>query len=653
MYDFVGYATKYGVKCADNRCLLHGAFSDCDGETVPLVWNHMSEDMDSVIGHALLEERDDGVVAYCSLNDTPYGKMAKQLVKHRDLTRMSIFANDLKQDRIADDLINVTHGMIREVSLVPCGANPQATITDIYFEHRDPDTGEVVEHKVEGEAIIHTALADVELVDEVDEEEMDMNDALADAMADVLEQVSEETGIDVEDLLENDEVMDSIYDTLTGEDGDDNDDDNDVEDSYEEYDEDDSDEAETSDEGGDSAEHTGMNDSEEARIMHKNVFVNVGEGRKQAPKISQDEMRHALQLAAKKKPESLSSFLQHYCDDNNIEIDIEKDVMINEPGLLDEEFQHGITNLEMLFPDYRNLQRTPTWISRPMGWVQPFLNSVSHTPFMKIRTRAADITKDEARAKGYIKGNKKTDEQFNILQRVTDGTTIYKKQSFDRDDVIDITDFDLIAWVRGEMRVMLQEEIARAILVGDGRDTSSPDKIKEDCIRPVWSDEEQYSVHVNLDPALLEDNGGDSIESIIDAIIRSKKFYKGTGNPTLYIGNELLTRMRLLRDRNGYRRYASDQAIADDLRVARIQEIQLLDDLPKRKVEEKEYTFGALLFNPTDYTVGTNQGGQVSLFDSFDIDYNKQKYLIETRMSGALTVPMSALVFEFGEDYPE
>ena len=203
------------------------------------------------------------------------------------------------------------------------------------------------------------------------------------------------------------------------------------------------------------------------------------------------------------------------------------------------------------------------------------------------------------------------------------------------------------------MRVMLQEEIARAILVGDGRDTSSPDKIKEDCIRPVWSDEEQYSVHVNLDPALLEDNGGDSIESIIDAIIRSKKFYKGTGNPTLYIGNELLTRMRLLRDRNGYRRYASDQAIADDLRVARIQEIQLLDDLPKRKVEEKEYTFGALLFNPTDYTVGTNQGGQVSLFDSFDIDYNKQKYLIETRMSGALTVPMSALVFEFGEDYPE
>lgn len=650
-YDFVGYATKYGVKCADNRCLLHGAFADCDGETVPLVWNHMSEDMDSIIGHALLEEQPDGVKAYCTLNDTQYGKMAKELVKSKDLTRLSIFANDLKQEQPSQDLITVSHGVIREVSLVPCGANPQAKITDVYYEQTDPDTGLVVEHKVDGEAIIHTALVDIQPYDveeDMEAETVEMEDELSQVMADILEQVSSETGVPVEELLNDNEVMDTIYDTLMGDDVDEDSPEVEGESGTEIDDE----AEEASDEGGETAEH-GLAYSKEDSIMHKNVFVSSAEDQRDTPVMPKDEMRHALELAMKKKPESLSTFLQHYCDDRNINIDVERDFRIEEPSILDAELSHGITNLEMLFPDYRNVTRTPTWITRPMGWVQPFLNSLSKTPFMKIRTRAADITKDEARAKGYIKGNKKTDEQFNILQRVTNGTTIYKKQSFDRDDVIDITDFDLIAWVRGEMRVMLQEEIARAILVGDGRDTSSPDKIKEDCIRPVWSDEEQYSVHVNLDPALLEDNGGDSIESVIDAIIKAKKFYKGTGNPTLYIGNELLTRMRLLRDRNGYRRYASDQAIADDLRVAGIQEIQLLDDLPKRKVEEKEYTFGALLFNPTDYTVGTNQGGQVSLFDAFDIDYNKQKYLIETRMSGALTVPMSALVFEFGEDYPE
>lgn len=554
-YDFSGWATKNNLRCSDGRTILKDAFKHNDGQTVPLVWNHQHNDPLNVLGHALLENREEGVYAYCKFNDTPAGTNAKMLVQHGDVSALSIYANQLKQQQG-----NVLHGQIREVSLVLAGANPGAFI-DSVIKHGDDS---------EGEAVIYTG------------EELEHSDKEVDGVKE-----DRKTIKDVVDSM-TEEQKNVMY-ALIGQ-------------------------AIDEAKHGDIEEENNNDNNGGEEDMKHNVFENGVQNEKDVLTHADVEM---IIKDAKRYGSLKESVLQHA--DN-----------------------FGITNIDYLFPDAKNLNTPPGFIKRDTGWVATVMNGVSHTPFSRVKSMFADITADEARAKGYIKGNLKKEEVFSLLKRETTPQTIYKKQKLHRDDVIDITSFDVVAWLKAEMRIMLDEEIARAILVGDGRLTSDDDHISEDHIRPIWKEAELYAVNTVLDHQADADARA---KSFIKAAIKSRKNYKGSGEPSLFCSEDLLTDMLLLEDMNGRVIYESVAKLATALRVKNIITVPVMEGL-KREVSGTNRNLLGIIVNLRDYNVGADKGGAVSMFEDFDIDYNAQKYLIETRCSGALIKPYSAIVIE-------
>ena len=561
-YDFSGWATRNNIRCSDGRTILKDAFKHNDGQTVPLVWNHDHNDPLNVLGHALLENRDEGVYAYCTFNDTDAGRNAKALVEHGDVTALSIYANQLKQQGP-----NVLHGAIREVSLVLAGANPGAFIDSIIRHGEESDE----------EAIIYTG---EELVLEHADE---VKDNFTPPSGDKKDEKSEKTVKDVFDTL-NEEQKTVVY-ALIGQ-------------------------------ALDDSNQNENNEKEGNDNMKHNVFD-------QDQKEKENVLTHADMetiISEGKRYGSLKdSFLAHTA-------------------------QYGIDHIDYLFPDAKNVTNQPDFIKRDDSYVQKVLRGVHHTPFSRIKSTHANITADEARAKGYIKGHLKKEEVFTLLKRTTTPTTIYKKQKMDRDDIIDITDFDVVAYIKAEMRMMLDEEIARAILVGDGRSTSSDDKIPETNIRPIAKDEDLYTIKAPV--AVAKDATEDAIaKAFIRTVIKSRKEYKGSGSPTLFTTEDMLTNCLLLEDNNGRIIYDSVDKLATTLRVKEIVPVEVMEGVT-RTAGAKNLPLMAILVNLNDYYVGADKGGAINMFDDFDIDYNQEKYLIETRISGALVKPYSAIAFE-------
>lgn len=570
-YDFSGWATKNNIKCSDGRTILKDAFKQHDGQTVPLVWNHQHNESANVLGHAVLENRDEGVYAYCTFNDTEAGKNAKLLVEHGDVTALSIYANQLKQKGS-----NVMHGTIREVSLVLAGANPGAFI-DSVIRH-----GEFCED----EAVIYTG---EELTLQHADDPSDKADK-KDKKGDDEVDNNEKTIQDVFDTL-NEEQKNVVY-ALIGQ-------------------------ALEDKEMAQSAIEENENNIEEdggEQEMKHNVF----EGRETENNndvLSHDAMETILK-DAKRYGSLKESFLAHADS-------------------------YGIKDIEWLFPDAKNVNTPPDFIKRDDSYVQKVMRGVHHVPFSRIKSMFADITADQARAKGYIKGNLKKEEVFTLLKRTTTPTTIYKKQKLDRDDVVDITDFDVVAWLKMEMRMMLDEEIARAILVGDGRSSSDDDKINEMNIRPISRDEDLYCVKapVAVAAAATED---EIAKAFIRTVIKSRKEYKGSGSPTLFTTEDVITNCLLLEDKNGRVIYDTVDKLATALRVKEIVPVEVMENA-KTMVNKVEKPLMAIMVNLVDYYVGADKGGAINMFDDFDIDYNQQKYLMETRCSGALVKPFSAI----------
>ena len=571
-YDFSGWATKNNIKCSDGRTILRDAFKHNDGQTVPLVWNHQHNESANVLGHAVLENREEGVYAYCTFNDTEAGKNAKLLVEHGDVTALSIYANQLKQNGS-----NVMHGTIREVSLVLAGANPGAFIDSI-IRHGEFCEDEAVIYTGENLSLEHADQKPSDKEDKAGED--DKGDGKVEGnkqktIKDVVDSMSEEQKnvlyALVGQALEGKEMAQSAIE-----------------------------------------ENNNIEDGGEQEMKH-----NVFEGRETDKKdvLSHDAMETIFK-DAKRYGSLKESFLAHAEN-------------------------YGIKDIEWLFPDAKNVNMPPDFIKRDDSYVQKVMRGVHHVPFSRIKSMHADITADQARAKGYIKGKLKKEEVFTLLKRTTSPTTIYKKQKLDRDDVVDITDFDVVSWLKMEMRMMLDEEIARAILVGDGRLSSDDDKINEMCIRPIATDADLYCVKakVSVAAAATED---EIAKAFIRTVIKSRKEYKGSGSPTLFTTEDILTNCLLLEDKNGRIIYDTVEKLATALRVKEIVTVEVMEGA-KTKVEEQEKPLMALMVNLVDYYVGADKGGAVNMFDDFDIDYNQQKYLMETRCSGALVKPYSAV----------
>ena len=555
-YDFSGWATKYNVKCSDGRTILKHAFKEDDSKVIPLVWNHNHVEADNVLGHAYLEERDEGIYAYCSLNDTEQGRNAKELVQHGDITSLSIFANKLKQNVNKE----VMHGVIREVSLVLAGANPGASI-DYVVAHADDSESE--------DATIYN-----------DENALEMFHA---------EEKPDDTGTKEEgDSTKKDKkekTVQDVLDTMT---------------------------------------------EEQLNVL----YLLVGAANEEAKNGGKEEMKHnAFDEIKNDKGEVLthSEFVEIIAE-------------ARQKGSVKEAFlAHGITDIGNLFPEDKAVGG-PETVSRNMEWVAKIMGAVHHTPFARVKGSLINITGEQARAKGYVKGTQKVEEVITALKRSTSPQTVYKLQKIDRDDIIDITDFDVIAYLKSEMRVMLDEELARAFLIGDGRSAESNDKINPINIRPVWGDSETYTVK-----RVLERAQGASDEAFAKAfikdVIKSRKLYKGSGNPTLFTTEDMLTNMLLIEDKNERVVYDTVEKLKTALRVSDIVTVGPMEGA-NRKDEHNQYNLLGVLVNMRDYNVGADKGGNVNMFDDFDINFNKYEYLIETRCSGALVKPFSAISFE-------
>ncbi len=575
--DFSGYATKAGIRCSDGRTITPDAFKHQDKATVPLVWQHNHADPTNVLGHAVLEHRDDGVYAYGYFNDTDQAKNAKVLVQHDDIKALSIFANQLLEKSSM-----VMHGFIRELSLVLAGANPGALIDNISMQHGD----DVV--TIDDEAIIYTGL------------NLEHAGTTTDNKPPAEGDVTDTTTVqEVYDSLtpEQQEVVHYMVGAALAVNG---------------------------APSGDAA-HSGIvnqNKDKEGIHMTRNAFEQNGDaaksGESKKPQLSHDDVKGIVADAV--KCGSLKEAVQSYA------------------------LKHGIDNIDVLFPDARSVDQTPQFDSRRMGWVQPVLDGTKHSPFSRIKSLTADITMDEARALGYIKGNMKKEEFFSITKRTTAPTTVYKKQKLDRDDIIDITDFSVVTWMQGEMRIMLNEELARAVLIGDGRDVEDDDKIKDPSgatdgtgIRSILNDNELYAATVNINLAAEDSSPSD----IVDSVVSAMKYYKGTGSPTFYTTLPVVTQLLLARDTTGRRLYANVAELAAEMTVAEIVAVEVMETIPN---------LVGIIVNLADYTMGTDQGGEINMFDFFDIDYNQNKYLIETRVSGALTKIRSALIINNIDD---
>ena len=762
-YDFSGYATKHNIRCSDGRTILPDAFKDCDGTVVPLVWQHMHDSTDNVLGHAQLENRKDGVYAYCSLNDTASGENAKKLIKHGDICALSIYAN-----RLQEAGGKVMHGVIREVSLVLAGANPGAYIDDVAFGHSD-ESGYITDGEAcfsyvgETGVLMHADGEEEENVKKAAEESdktigevIDtMNDEQKAALYAIIESLTGESpepkGEEIEHAkddekkeVELEEAAEEVPEEDKAEKP--NEEDDEEEEVYEvrkkkkpseDFQHADEEKETGSDETiGDvldtlspeqkkaveeildaiSSGKESVSDETKAAFETLNdkqkdaVYAAVGfaaEGSETSKKIEHadesgktvgdvietlsDEQAAAVEVILdavqnnkENVPEDVVNVFNTLSDEqkdavyavvgaalddtedtensnpegeemkhNVFESDIDNGAVLSHDdmkaifsdaprvgSLREAVLQHGIEDIEVLFPEAQAVNNQPYQIARRMEWVSVVLNGVHKSPFSRLKSTAANLTEAQARAKGYVKGRKKIEEQISALKRTTTPQTVYKLQKLDRDDIIDITDFDVVAWMKQEMRMMLDEEIARAILIGDGRLTSDPEKIMPEHIRPVWSDDEMYTIH-----QVLPSNKATDYTEMIDEIVRSRKDYKGSGTPVMFIGPSILTEMRLLKDQDNKMRYASDKELAEVMRVSAIHEVEVFDDVV-RTVEGKDRKLVAIILNLADYTVGATKGGEVSLFDDFDLDYNKYEYLIETRISGALTMPKSAIAIE-------
>ena len=618
-YDFSGYATRNDILCTDGRTIRKNAFKEQNGKKVPLVWNHLHNDMTNVIGHAILENRSDGVYCYGYLNDTDLAQNAREQIRHKDITSMSIYANHLKQK--AGDVI---HGVIREVSLVLAGANDGAFIDWVQeLSHSDDDE--------EGSGVIYMFDEDSFLFhkDKDKDEEDDPEDDPEDESDEEDDEDEEEPDDESDDEDEEDDTEDKkmkhsdsessgktigdVINTMT-------------------------DEQKKAmyavigmiDEG-----KSGNDNSEEEDDVKHNVFdsdTNTGNYLTHSDFVEIiDEAKRVGGTGSLKK-----AFIEH-CQ--ALEID-QEDALQHDDN--DPAARYGIDHIEALFPEYKQLNNTPEWIKRDTTWVPVVMNGVHHIPFSRFKSRFANITEDEARAKGYIKGNMKKEEVFSLLRRSTDPCTVYKKQKLDRDDQIDITDFDVVAWIKAEMRMMLDEEIARAILVGDGRLASDEDHIPEDHIRPIWKEADLFAVKVTitLKAGATDD---DKAKALIRAMIKSRKYYKGSGQPKMFTTEDCISDMLLLEDGIGHTLYESETALATKCRVSQIVPVEIMEGL----TDTDQGDLAAIVVNLSDYNVGADKGGAVSMFEDFDIDFNQNKYLIETRCSGALVKPYSALVFSF------
>ena len=584
--SFHGWATKTGIKCSDGRTIMENAFADQDGQTVPLVWQHFHDDPEYVLGHAVLHNRKGGVYADCYLNDSPKAKTVRPLVENGDIKSLSIYANQLKQKGG-----EVMHGVIRELSVVIAGANLGATIDNVVLAHGDSMDeleDEAVIRSDESEQLLFLEHAD-------DEEDEKMPDSKERTVQDVVDSMSEEQK----------QVMYYLIGQMMDEKGGDSDDD-------------------------DEAEHAD-NDGEVLEMKH-NVF--------DKETVPQATLSHSAQAAIIDRAKKLGSMKDAWDEalENNEEL---QHAVYNDDGT---EQTYGIANIDYLFPDYQELNNPPDKIRRDDDWVNVLMNGVRKTPFARIKTTHANITMDEARAKGYIKGNEKKEEVFNLLRRTVDPQTVYKKQKFDRDDVIDITDFDVIAWTKAEMRDMLNEEIARAVLIGDGRSSEAEDKIRPEHIKPIWTDDDLYAVKVNV-VAGSDDEA--TAKAAIRAMIKNRKRYKGSGNLVFFTSEDWLSEMLLIEDQIGHRLYKDVSELATTLRVNRIVTVPQLEGLTRTVGNVTKKLIG-IAVDLKDYATGTNRRGQVEMFDDFDIDFNQYKYLIETRLSGMLIKPYSALILETG-----
>lgn len=604
-YDFCGWASKNDLLCSDGRTIRRGAFASDDGKKVPMVYQHQHTSIDNVLGHAILENRDEGMYAYCYLNESDTGKMAKELVRHGDICAMSIYANKLKQ--IGNDVV---HGEIKEVSLVLAAANPGAAIESVVLEHSDGSTeeeaiiysGEDTQYKILSHAESSTQTSSDKTVNDILN---NMSEAKKNVLYYMLAKVSEtDEEAEDDDVIEDSDIrhadvsggrtIQDIFDTFT---------------------------------------------SDEKKV----AFFLIGQAIKASGSMEQSDIPNIDDESEE------NDTMKHNVFENN---QINNDETVLSHAEIEEIFRdtkqygtlknsalaHGITNIEYLFPDAKTVTPTPELIKRDDDWVSKVMGAVHRTPFSRIKSTAANLTEDEARAKGYIKGKLKKEEVFSLLKRTTEPTTIYKKQKLDRDDVVDITDFDVVAWIKSEMRMMLNEEIARAILIGDGRLTSSDDKIPEDHIRPVAFDSELYTVPVEVTVATGATDD-DKAKAIIRSIIKGRKEYKGSGNPVMYTTEDTLTDMLLMEDKMGRVVYDSVTKLATALRVSEIVTVPVMEGLK----DSQGNAVIAVIVNLADYNVGADRGGEVNMFDDFDIDYNAMKYLIETRCSGALTKPYSAL----------
>lgn len=589
--DFGGWATKNNVKCTDGRTILPDAFSHQDGMIVPLVWQHLHNEPTNVLGHALLQNRPEGVYTYGFLNDTEAGKNAKLIVEHKDIQSLSIYANGL-----VEKSKNVSHGQIREVSLVLSRANPGATIDYINVQHAD---GSVT--VLEDEAFIEMGIA-LERPQTNEEAEQTLEELAQEILSHADEESKETLGDIIGTMSEK--QLEAFYAVIA------NLMDGELEQSAIE-------DEENSDEGDDKT------------IMKNNVFdgsaVQTGNA---VPRLAHSDFQTIMQDArsrgiklskAFEESEAGQEFLAH-AGTYGI-------------GLPDHD------NTEFLFPDARSITREPTFIARRMEWVSKVMKGTRHTPFSRIKSLHADITPDEARARGYVTGNLKVEEVFGLLRRITTPHTIYKKQKMDRDDILDITDFDVVRWLKGEMRVMLDEEIARAILIGDGRDpvTQVDDHIPTDNVRPIWGDAAVYAYHKQVAST-------QGVDDLIDDLITARDEYRGSGNPDLFVPPTFLTQMRLLKDGDGRRLYRSVAELAEELEVNSIITVPVMEN--QTRTDTVDYNLMAIMVNLYDYTIGADKGGQINFFQDFDIDYNQEKYLYETRISGALWVPKSAIILE-------
>ena len=585
--DFSGYATKNDVRCSDNKVIRHGAFAAYDGKTVPLVWQHKHGDVENVLGHADLEVRDDGVYAYAHLNNTDRGRTAREMVKNGDIKAMSIYATHVRAK--GNDVV---HGELVEVSLVLRGANPGALIDQVSIEHGD--SGDEIE------AVIYTD-AQLDFVshgDENDDEDFEVEET------DDVEHAEEEPEADEADGDEDDPTLGEIFEGMTEEQktavyaivGQ-------LVDSVDEE----AEESETEE-----VEDAAHSDTTEDTMAHKNVFEGSATT-EELPVLTHSQIETIFEDA--RSGGSLKDAILAHAD------------------------AYGIKQIETLFPEAKDLWNTPEFIKRKTDWVNSVVGGAKHSPFSRIRTRFADITADEARARGYIKGNKKEDEVFTLLQRTTSPTTIYKKQRLDRDDILDITDFDVVSWIRGEMKIMLEEELGRAVLIGDGRPVSSKDKIKEDCIRPIYKEDSLYAPRVVLAKET-------SVDDILDSMVRALDDYDGAGNPTWFADPRLVTEMLLLKDKIGHRKFRTIAELADYIGVSKIVKVPLMKGLKRTSAKNGELEALGIIVNMSDYTIGADKGGQLFAAEDFDISFNQYHYLLETRLSGALTQPKSAVIVE-------